>query len=355
LKEIRTLTGLRGVAALWVVALHYTRGAGWIGTGFWFTLAAAGMEGVIIFFLLSGYILNHVYGSISIRSYWAFMWARLARVYPLHLATLLAWGVLLLRGYVLQNPDDNEFTFVLNIFLVQAWGFWDLLSWNRLSWTISVEMLCYLLFPFVAYWLGRRSIPTCMLILGLSIWAVAEVPHNHVMELFGIVRDQGKPLSYGFFLGHFCWLFLGGMALQRVTQWLQYFNPNQRFFDSLLIIGFCAIVYKATTPPVYDWSIALGGALVIMGLANDRGLGRILFGNPLVFFLGEISYALYLTHGMVHVIFEHRFPSVPAWGIAVAAICVAAPTYYLFERPARKMLRNLVARREVSVEATVSG
>ncbi|MET4341927.1 acyltransferase [Bradyrhizobium sp. RT9a] len=340
--EIRSLTGLRGLAALWVVALHYTAGAGWTGTDFWFRLAASGMEGVIIFFLLSGFILNHVYGASALRAYIPFLWTRFARVYPLHFATLIAFGIIA-RHYEQIHPDDGIYTFLLNVFLVQAWGFVDHLSWNALSWTISIELLCYLLFPFAAYWLARRSILFCAAIVGICLTAIAYVPYEHLLQALGLVRGV-QPLAYGFYIFHFSWLFFAGMALQRVTSELHTTVTDQRVFDASLAIGLAIVVYKGSHPPVFDWSIAAGAGLMIIGLANGKGLGAVLFGNPVVFFLGEISYALYLTHGMVHMVFSQSFPRAPIYVVAAVAIMIAAPIYYLFERPARKLLRNLVVR-----------
>ena len=93
-QHIRPLTSLRFFAAFWVVLFHY-----------WPALSAAaapmvvgkGYLGVELFFILSGFILCHVYRTEVEEgrfAYGGFLWARLARVYPLHLATLVGMGVL---------------------------------------------------------------------------------------------------------------------------------------------------------------------------------------------------------------------------------------------------------------------
>ncbi|WP_448043826.1 acyltransferase family protein [Bradyrhizobium liaoningense] len=332
--QIRSLTGLRGVAALWVVALHYTAGAGWTGTGFWFDLAAVGNAGVIVFFILSGYIMSHVYGS-QFPGYGSFMWARFARVYPLHFATLIAFGIIAQR-YAQMHPDDGLYTFFLNVVLVQAWGFSDHASWNAPSWTISIEFFCYLLFPFVALVLARSRVWLAAVVLAVSLCFVAVVPYADFLRAVGL--QMTNPYSYGFYAVHFAWMFLAGMALQRVAQWLQDWAP-QIGFDVLFVAGMVIILANAA-PPLFDWKIAIGTALVIAGLSTDRGTGRILFGNPVVFFLGEISYALYLTHGMFRMVLAFNAPAVPLPLVALLAILFAAPVYYLFERPARALVRG---------------
>lgn len=343
-REVRALTGLRGIAALWVVSLHYTLGAGWSDEGFWFAVAAVGNEGVIVFFLLSGYILNLVYAGIAARrpisSYGAFLWARFARIYPLHVATLVIWGDLIALGFLKSSPADRPSTFLQNLFLVQAWGFVDDLSWNRPAWTISVELFWYLLFPFIAFALARRSVLFCFAVLCASLACVAFVPYDALLRILGLARGN---LSYGFFVAHFGGLFVAGMALYRVTDWMRSIVQQQLLFDFYLLVGLW-IVFANAHPPVFDWTIAVGASFVIVGCSRDKGLGGLLFGNPVVFFLGEISYALYLTHGMFRVVFQHYFPHVSMPVMAAFAILFAVPVYYLLERPARSALRRLPGR-----------
>ena len=86
--HIKPLTSLRFLAAMWVVIYAF-----WpdLGLGFVPNLVAKGYLGVELFFVLSGFILCHVYLQAfgeKRAHYGGFLWARLARVYPLHLVTL---------------------------------------------------------------------------------------------------------------------------------------------------------------------------------------------------------------------------------------------------------------------------
>src|SRR3954447_23968432 len=117
---------------------------------------------VDLFFVLSGIVmsLSYVRGDFGRFSLREFMLRRFARVYPLHLVTLLA--ALLFRllriglvalGVVIAVPNafevNNFYSFVLNIFLLHSMGFIDYLSWNAPSWSISVEFYTYLVFGLV--------------------------------------------------------------------------------------------------------------------------------------------------------------------------------------------------------------
>src|SRR5690606_25416330 len=87
--DLRALTSLRFLAALWVVMF-----SAWPHLDVDFTPVAVtkGYLGVEVFFVLSGFILSHVYLEAAGRregfSYRGFLWARIARVFPLHLVTL---------------------------------------------------------------------------------------------------------------------------------------------------------------------------------------------------------------------------------------------------------------------------
>lgn len=334
--EIKALTGLRGAAVLWVVALHYTVGAGWTGQGFWFDLAAVGNAGVVVFFLLSGFIMSHVYAT-AWPGFGRFMWTRIARIYPLHLFTLIAWGIIGWRHAHL-SPYDTPFTFALNLLLVQAWGFTPYMTWNALSWTISIELFCYLLFP-LALRFARGTAWWSAAVLGMALLAIFYVPYGMLLNALGLQLVAVH--SFGFYLPHFAAMFLAGVALQHLMPWLQR-NVPPLAFDAALIGGLLVVLANAH-PPLWDWRIAIGTLLIIAALSTGRGLGAVLFGNPVMFFLGEISYAIYLTHGMIHFSVQLRYPTMPAAAIAAITIAIAIPVYYLIERPARAALRRLAS------------
>jgi peptidoglycan/LPS O-acetylase OafA/YrhL len=94
--EIKALTGLRIVAAVWVVLFHFRPMLRDAVPGFRDALAPVlncGAQGVDLFFILSGFVLTWNYldrmgGSWSMRATVHFLWLRLARVWPVYLVTL---------------------------------------------------------------------------------------------------------------------------------------------------------------------------------------------------------------------------------------------------------------------------
>ena len=143
---------------------------------------AKGYLGVETFFVLSGFILSHVYleaaGEKRFR-YGGFLWARLARVYPLHLATLfgmIALGLVGGRGAGMSGQTAACWTgasLPANLTLIQAWGLAPAAAFNHPSWSISAEWFAYLSFPafaFVAWRLRERPVLATVLAARSSPW-----------------------------------------------------------------------------------------------------------------------------------------------------------------------------------------
>jgi peptidoglycan/LPS O-acetylase OafA/YrhL len=136
--DLKPLTALRFAAAMWVVSFHYWPHLAGVGLP---GLVANGYLGVELFFVLSGFILSHVYleafGEGRFR-YGSFLWARIARVYPLHIAVLAGLGVLAVAataaGMTLGTGLLNWAALPANLLMIHAWGLAPAAAWNHPSW-----------------------------------------------------------------------------------------------------------------------------------------------------------------------------------------------------------------------------
>jgi peptidoglycan/LPS O-acetylase OafA/YrhL len=160
--EIKALSGLRIVAAVWVVLFHFRPLLEQAAPDFRSALAPVlncGAQGVDLFFILSGFVLTWTYldkmgESWSTRATLHFLWLRLARVWPVYLVTLhlaALWIIFTLYiGHVPSKAVDqlNAVSYVRQLLLVQLWfqPFFDGSSWDGPAWSISAEWLAYLLF-----------------------------------------------------------------------------------------------------------------------------------------------------------------------------------------------------------------
>lgn len=176
--HIPALTGLRFLAALHVVIYHLWRHEAWQAPEAIVRVIAAGPASVTLFFVLSGYLLTHRYRVRSpstdeglenetekLRiSLSAYLRGRLARIYPVH---LLGWVCVAPVAFVLwkgQSPGVESLwpSFwapgIWVLALLQAWHPAHALAWNPPAWSLSVEIFCYLVFPFLLTRIHFRSI-----------------------------------------------------------------------------------------------------------------------------------------------------------------------------------------------------
>jgi peptidoglycan/LPS O-acetylase OafA/YrhL len=128
--------------------------------------------GVDLFFIISGFIIFHVYSNklTTMEQYLKYMRRRVARLYPLHLLTLL---LVLVFGYAFHDravhPElYRSGAFCANLFMVNAWWPHTQLSFNFAAWSISVEVFCYIVFPLVL-WGCRGKVGLPMLLALMSV------------------------------------------------------------------------------------------------------------------------------------------------------------------------------------------
>ena len=166
---IVALAGARGIPPLMIILYHFSEGHHYTGLQWLDRIAARGYLWVDFFFVLSGFILTYSYSHrlkdlLQWRGYSDFLRARLIRLYPLHLFMLLLILVMVaglralaaVGGYVSiydlpWHQDVSAKGFALSLFLVQAWNTMDRLTWNGLSWFVSVEFALCLMFPALLY------------------------------------------------------------------------------------------------------------------------------------------------------------------------------------------------------------
>jgi len=179
--RLPALTSLRFLAAFHVALFHMNEIGVLQGPPWLKVFAGIGYVGVSFFFVLSGFILVYTYAgrNIVLRDFWQ---TRFARIYPAYLFALLLTSPFWIIGALKMHVPFFAFgerhfalTSALVVLLLQSWVPGAALSWNAVSWSLSVEALFYLIFPFVLLRFGKFSrkvlwttIPVCWL-AGLAI------------------------------------------------------------------------------------------------------------------------------------------------------------------------------------------
>ena len=222
-RQLPSLTPLRGIAALWVVLYHYC------GTAQFFPnlditphsyLISKGYLAVDMFFMLSGFVMAHVYYRAFSESvgqhYRGFLVARIARLYPLHVFILslfiaTAAASQFMTGIATGSFDSMPLTgprslgaIVANIFMLQGLAAGQL-SWNYPAWSISVEFIAYLALPFALPAIGRAPNAVRVALARCSLCRVGMARGPHQGRLGPMGRpDHAGALHAGILARHRC-------------------------------------------------------------------------------------------------------------------------------------------------------
>ena len=363
-ETIRSHHALRGVAAFLVLLFHFRDVTKSIGqaidarTAFFST----GFIWVDFFFILSGFILSHVYGDAmteipgrTAQAVRRFYVARFARIYPLHFATLIAMIAVELSAYVLRPGIADAFvsdrkgigSILQHLTMTHSWVTMRRLEWNVPSWSISTEGLAYLGFPLLLQLSNLRNAIARML---LPIAALAI--YTHTFLYFTDVESQ-QPVAR-------CLAgFVTGMVLHSL--WRRSGRLRYATAGALQLTALAAVVAAMH----FGWSQAMVLAaftLLIFVTAGDCGpLSRVLVSRPLLL-LGTLSYSMYMTHWIAYRIYwmygENALAGLasdysPMKVYVLKEALLLAPTmllsvlaYLYIEQPARRYFTRRLARRQ---------
>lgn len=351
--DLRPLTTLRFFAAAWVALYAF-----WphLDVAFVPNVVAKGYLGVELFFVLSGFILSHVYleafGQGRFR-YRGFLWARIARIYPLHLATLAGVGALGLAAVAVGMSIDANIlswpSLPANLLMLHAWGLAPQAGWNHSSWSISAEWFAYLAFPafaFVAWKLRDR--PALALAGAILLMAALYVGFERVA---GFALTEAT-IKWGALRIVPCFAY--GCALYLVHRRVGISGAG--LWAMACVVAMAAAASLGAPDGVV---VLFGGGLILsLGALGNGGW----MGSKLGVWLGEISFAVYMVLVPWQLLAvnlaakltgaEDKRLQLFVWLAVVAMLpVVAAIAHHGVEKPARRLLRGWADRRTASAEA----
>jgi len=354
---LKALTGLRCFAALNIVFFHFSN-PDWFGP--LAPVVNAGYASVSYFILLSGFVLAYNYGEraragrLDVKRFYK---ARFTRLYPIYiLSLLLAWQVLPQEWDAHTHPMFWTGV-VLSPLLLQGWVAPIATFLNTPAWTMSAEAFYYTIFPFMAPWKRPQRPRDQIWKLGL-VWLLGLIPGT----LYILFNPDGIAHPDRFSTG--AWLqalkytplphlasFVFGVLLCGLDEIVP--RPG-RLRLILGIAGFGGIFTLLKLAPELPYPLLHDGLLmplfgcIILGLAGENSLSRVIGSRPLVF-VGEASYCLYLLHfnmwnliHSTHVLDALRLSQFDPWISYILLVIMALLALYYIEKPAQRQLRKLM-------------
>ncbi|MGE8166477.1 acyltransferase family protein [Paraburkholderia sp. NPDC080076] len=349
---------LRGYAALIVVISHTTVAGLYKVEPLWgflkwtpLRVLWAGHQAVIVFFMLSGYALAHMYGEQRARRYVTFAAARVVRLYPPFVASLvvalgLYWlvaraGFVWEKGWMYTaHPHPDKQMIFDHLKLI---GSYDTSIINPPMWSIVHEMRLSLAFPVIAFLvLHLRFKAVILAVVSSTLIGIAALAGS-ASHIPWPLQDALLTTHYGTFFVIGAWFY---SCRSRILAWAHALRPASRAM--LWIVALALFAYPFDNP----WSMGarifgdLGsstGAFLLMALSFTIKPGRIFSVGH---WLGKISYSLYLNHYVVLsvslVILYPRFGAVPVWFATVfGALILGYAMNKLVEVPSQNGARAL--------------
>jgi len=346
-RYVEALTGLRGVAAMFVFLFHYAyfnpavdlrESIPLVGTVFQFPFDF-GFMGVDLFFVLSGFLLSLPFArhaqdkgpAIDLKRYFR---RRVLRVFPAYYVQLF---LVLLAGtwFVVYKPLSGT-TLAAHLVMFFNIGSEPIRPMIGVWWTLPVEFSFYLLLPLLALIMKPRrwiaAIPLIAASVAYRAWAAGQFDNSNVLMLVANHLPGSLPE------------FLLGATAAIITQRFDHSKlASGRWLDvcllvSIGLVGAWFLLVVGPNGEVYwqgHWSMIIAPCglgmvltLLVWSVYNGSRLGRALFSNRVVHFLGLISYSLYLWHFVVMqqmiMLWPERFGNmtgIPKFLMTMAAVC----------------------------------
>lgn len=275
-----------------------------------------------------------------------FFIARFSRIYPVYCSILLATVVIQLvyQGLVFENfhtQNNTLFNLFLSLLLMQSWGISDGGAFNQPTWTLSVEVLCYVIFylvcrkirkPIYSYIvlflltivLFRNGFIIDLVARGLAVFFLGAISAHALPKLSKICQNKNIRIIVNILF-----------VLSIIIGYLFWNRKNDLFGQSILEIGIAVSVF-CFIPAIY---------LII----NIPVLNKLFQLKPLEW-LGKVSFSIYIIHFPVQTLLDllnrqfligFDYKSVSFWlGYVLVSISVAIVVHYYIELPAKAWLRQ---------------
>ncbi len=338
--KISQITFTRFIAAMAIVISHFNKDLFLYKIDYISNIFLKANVGVSYFFILSGFIMIVAYHRKEKIAYLDYYRNRFARIYPLYVLGLLLYLVTRYAGFSIYDG-------FLYLFGLQSWIPGKAMVLNFPGWSISVEFLFYLIFPLLYnyfYSRGNKSI----WVVSTMIWVVTQV---FCTLYFGSSYYEGPHTESHELLYYFPMMHINEFLVGNLAGLFFVKNTRQKNYDLSIIIIFLFIIFSLIFVPLFYHNglmAVLFIPLIVLISKNNGMLTRLFSFKPLEY-LGEASYAVYITHIPILYILREVLklknydPGIDNvfWIYMVVLIITSVLFYQFIEKPLRDYLKKI--------------
>lgn len=330
-KEIRKLNALRGLAAVIVLITHFCDVTGWLSDSLG---GRAGQYGVMLFFMLSGFLMSYLYFDkrCDTQSTLLYIRSRAGRVLPLYLVVVLLSFGMLSFGLTEIYHIPNVATLLSHLLFIFG---------DNILWTIAPEIHFYLL--FIGLWLFHSWRPAYVYLIVAAT----------LITLFflNFPRPHGNTFGapYDFHIFRSLPYFLTGMVMGMTykTAKIPAYLKSHWYLAALCLIPlmypyFSPITSSARMKMWLNYEVLFVMATVFFAIVYLVPDNNALLSNKIGDFLGKISYSLYLLHYPI-IQQLNKMELIPEYKLVLFVFCsvmVATLSYTFIEKPAARVIRG---------------
>jgi peptidoglycan/LPS O-acetylase OafA/YrhL len=331
-EKIPALNGLRAIAAYTVVISHFSSHSGYLEYPLW----QSGRLGVMMFFMLSGFLMGHLYFERCLERHnlAAFFSRRVARVAPLYLILVaVSFSLFKWNGTAQPLYSINDSNVVSHLLFVEG---------VSVLWTIPREIQFYLVFP--VFWIVFQRNGDGALILTVAFVVVLAALVKFPSDLLGVIH-----------------YFLAGVLASRLKIKSSKYFIEPLFLLSIILVFLSLPKVRASIgyQNAAGWESLLHLSSIFLLLTTSRYsiIADRIFGSAFLAFLGAISYSVYLLHlPLLRMLISMNFLEVMPPYIALALFLVSTTliawvSFRLIEVPGQRFVMRVTAEKNTDVFA----
>jgi len=298
------LNFIRFILAVGVILFHYGLAYYPFNQPILKTLILNSSFRVSFFFFISGFVMCMVYArqmpALTAKYFYS---RRFTRIFPLYWFAFI-WTLLVV--VFIKDASPKGLNIILHALGLQSLNPGHVLDLNYPTWSISVELMFYLLFPFLLKWI--IGLPTGKLLwVTFLIWLFQSLQHILFVEYVYNGTKITEEFISTFPLWHLSTFFVG-MATARLISMQKKETVFVKYATLFLLVSFLSFAYVIFIPNpvlkyVHNGLLSPLFMLLIFSLYHDRSVIHTFLSNKFVSDLGNLSYGLFIFQYPVWVVF----------------------------------------------------